>query len=139
MEENKIYEDWYANCVGDLTSLPPPTNCVTKLYVDSQIEITTPIVCKKDEIVFSIKDKAILTLKEDGVYWYTETGEEIKIKDSEVLSIALEAVVRSILDINSEDLYKKLKKKAFNDMITDIGIQGERLIKLEKLFNEKNI
>jgi hypothetical protein len=145
MSENS-FENWYNECVEDwggisglLASNALFSSPVTKSYVDDQINIGAPILCEKNQIIFSIKDNVKLVIKENGIFWYNELGEEIKIVKSEVLSVALEAVVRSHFDYSSEDVYKKLKKQAFDEMISDIGIQGERLLKLEKLFNEKNI
>jgi hypothetical protein len=141
MDNNDTFEQWYSNGIGDL---PPSTqhviysDTVSKAYVDSQMVVNAPILCEKNQITFNVKDDKKLVLKEDGIFWYNETGEELEIKNSEVLSVALEAVVRSYFDYSTDELYKKMKKKAFDEMISDIGIQGERLIKLEKLFNEKN-
>jgi uncharacterized protein YcfL len=145
MEQENMYEEWYNEVIGfnygesiisSQSSLI--SNMIDKDYVDKQIESIAPITSNDTDITFSINENKKLVIKEDGIYWYDESGEKRKIKDSKDLSIGLEAVVRSIIGENLDVLVKRLKREAFDEMIADIGIQGERLLKLEKLFNEKN-
>jgi hypothetical protein len=139
--EDETFKRWYDECIGmnygNVIS-SQPNNAVSKDYIDNNFDIDAPISCNHNQITFSIKENKKLVIKDDGIYWYNEKGEEFKIYNSDDLAIALEAVIKSYFDYDTKELMKKLKKQAFDEMIADIGIENERFLKLSKIFNEKN-
>ena len=68
----------------------------------------------------------------------THNDESYEINDSLNIPLMLYSLISEISGLDPVLYEKSLKQKIFKDIIKDIGVKNERVLKIEKVFNEKN-
>lgn len=80
----------------------------------------------------------ILSIGEDKITWYKNDGTEVIIDDEKELIFALSDYIMMSTDLRATEYYKKRREDMFNDIMSMVGLENERIIKIRKIFNEKN-
>lgn len=114
-------------------------NIVKKSYVDNSIcadfrHITFERMCNcitignENTSIKLYADKIILT----------QNDESYEINDNLNIPLMLYSLIGELSGLTPTTYEKSLKQKIFKDIIKDIGVKNERVLKIEKVFNDKN-
>ena len=86
-------------------------------------------------IMFSKDSKKILEIDNEKIIWYNNDN-PIIINNELDLSLSLNYLITSLCGFPLT-VSKKLKEEALNEIINDLGVEGNRLLKIIKIKNNK--
>ena len=91
------------------------------------------------DIIFNSNNKEILKMNADEIT-ITISGVSYQIKDDHDFVDAFNYVISEITGFeNNKALMIRLREDARQDILEEIGVTGQRLLKFEKIFNTKKV
>lgn len=105
-------------------------------YPMNKIQLIEPVV---NDIIFSYNNLEILKMNMDGIT-ITINGEPHPIIDNQDFIDSFNYIISDITGYeNKTVLMDKLREQARQDILNEIGVSGQRLLKIEKILNTKKV